>query len=73
MTETEKEQRRYALAISGGVCEVCDKPFVTVQVDLKNISVMQCYGDHDSVVHEVDDFVKDWIENAKQKSQRKVA
>ena len=23
MTETEKEQRRYALAISSGVCEVC--------------------------------------------------
>ena len=26
MTETEKEQRRYALAISGGVCEVCGRP-----------------------------------------------
>ena len=25
MTETEKEQRRYALAISGGVCEVCGR------------------------------------------------
>ena len=26
MTETEKKQRRYALAISGGVCEVCGRP-----------------------------------------------
>ncbi len=26
MTEAEKEQRRYALAISGGVCEVCGAP-----------------------------------------------
>ena len=26
MTEAEKEQRRYALAISGGVCEVCGRP-----------------------------------------------
>ena len=53
-----------------------DKPFVTVQVDLKNISVMQCYGDHDNVVHDVDGFVKDWIQNAKamnKKLQRKVA
>lgn len=26
MNEAEKEQRRYALAISGGVCEVCGRP-----------------------------------------------
>lgn len=26
MTEEEQEQRRYALAVSGGVCEVCGKP-----------------------------------------------
>ena len=26
MTEAEKQQRRYALAISGGVCEVCGAP-----------------------------------------------
>ena len=26
MTEAEKAQRRYALAISGGVCEVCGAP-----------------------------------------------
>ena len=26
MTETQREQRRYALAISGGVCEVCGRP-----------------------------------------------
>lgn len=26
MNEAEKNQRRYALAISGGVCEVCGKP-----------------------------------------------
>lgn len=26
MKEAEKDQRRYALAISGGVCEVCGRP-----------------------------------------------
>ena len=26
MTEEQEEQRRYALAISGGVCEVCSAP-----------------------------------------------
>lgn len=26
MTEAQKEQRRYALAISGGTCSVCGKP-----------------------------------------------
>ena len=26
MTEVQREQRRYALAISGGVCEVCGRP-----------------------------------------------
>lgn len=26
MTETEKEQHLYALAISGGFCEVCGRP-----------------------------------------------
>lgn len=26
MTDAQKDQRRYALAISGGVCEVCGKP-----------------------------------------------
>ena len=26
MTEQQEEQRRYALAISGGVCEVCGRP-----------------------------------------------
>ena len=26
MTEAEKYQRHYALAISGGVCEVCGRP-----------------------------------------------
>ena len=26
MTEAEEQQRRYALAISGGICEVCGKP-----------------------------------------------
>ena len=26
MTEAQREQRRYALAISGGVCEVCGAP-----------------------------------------------
>ena len=26
MTEVQREQRRYALTISGGVCEVCGRP-----------------------------------------------
>lgn len=26
MTEAEKEQRRYALATSGGICEACGRP-----------------------------------------------
>lgn len=26
MTQAQEEQRRYALAISGGVCEVCGRP-----------------------------------------------
>lgn len=26
MTEQQKEQRQYALAVSGGICEVCGKP-----------------------------------------------
>lgn len=26
MTEAEKKQRQYAMAISGGVCEVCSAP-----------------------------------------------
>ena len=26
MTEAQREQRRYALAISSGVCEVCGRP-----------------------------------------------
>lgn len=26
MTDKQEEQRRYALAVSGGVCEVCGKP-----------------------------------------------
>lgn len=26
MTEQQEEQRRYALAISGGKCEICGKP-----------------------------------------------
>jgi hypothetical protein len=26
MTEAQQEQRQYALAISGGVCEVCGRP-----------------------------------------------
>lgn len=31
MTEKQKEQRKYALAISGGVCEVCKKPLTDGQ------------------------------------------
>lgn len=32
MTEIEKEQRRYAMAVSGGRCEVCGKPLYMGQV-----------------------------------------
>jgi hypothetical protein len=31
MTEAQQEQRRYALAISGGVCEVCGRPLADGQ------------------------------------------
>ena len=31
MTEAEKTQRRYALAISGGICEVCGAPLLDGQ------------------------------------------
>ena len=31
MTEAQVEQRRYALATSGGVCEVCGKPLADGQ------------------------------------------
>lgn len=31
MTEVQREQRRYALAISGGVCEVCGRPLADGQ------------------------------------------
>ena len=31
MTEAQREQRRYALAISGGVCEVCGRPLADGQ------------------------------------------
>lgn len=31
MTESEKAQRRYALAISGGLCEVCGRPLADGQ------------------------------------------
>jgi hypothetical protein len=31
MTEAQQEQRQYALAISGGVCEVCGRPLADGQ------------------------------------------
>ena len=31
MNEAEKNQRRYALAVSGGVCEVCGRPLAEGQ------------------------------------------
>lgn len=31
MTEAQVEQRRYALAVSGGVCEACGKPLACGQ------------------------------------------
>lgn len=42
-----------------------DVPYVTVEVKVSNtLSVNQCYGDRDSVVPEVDGFVKEWMEYA---------
>ena len=32
MTDEQKAQRRYALAISGGCCEVCGKPLIEGQM-----------------------------------------
>ena len=31
MTQAQEEQRRYALAISGGVCDVCGRPLADGQ------------------------------------------
>lgn len=42
-----------------------DVPYVTVEVKVSNtLSVSQCYGDRDSVVPEVDGFVKEWMKYA---------
>lgn len=32
MTEEEKKQRLYCMAVSGGVCEVCGKPLIDGQM-----------------------------------------
>lgn len=42
-----------------------------VKVDGQLLKVSQCYGYKDGLVHEVDGFVKDWME-ASNKAYRKV-
>jgi len=37
---------------------------VEVKVSPTTLRVNQCYGDRDSVVPEVEDFVKEWMEYA---------
>lgn len=42
-----------------------DVPYVTVEVKVSDrLSVSQCYGNRDSVVPEVDGFVKEWMKYA---------
>lgn len=40
-----------------------EKPFVTAEIKIgdSRLSVNQCYGDKDCVVHEVDEFVDSWM------------
>lgn len=40
-----------------------ETPFVTAEIKIgdSRLSVNQCYGDKDSVVHEVDEFVDSWM------------
>jgi hypothetical protein len=40
-----------------------ETPFVTAEIKIGDfrLSVNQCYGDKDSVVHEVDEFVDSWM------------
>lgn len=40
-----------------------DRPFVTAEIKIgdSRLSVNQCYGDKDNVVHEVDEFVDRWM------------
>lgn len=46
--------------------ETPDKPFVTVEYDIKKGRVTQCYGDHDSRPAEtVINFVNDWADNVR--------
>ncbi len=47
-------------------CDKTDVPYVTVEVGLSGtLEVRQCYGYQDSVVHDVDDFVKRWMKHAR--------
>ena len=48
-----------------------DVPYVTVEVKVSNtLSVSQCYGNRDSVVPEVDGFVKEWMKYANRRMRR---
>lgn len=39
-----------------------EKPFVTAEIKIgENLSVSQCYGDRDKVIHDVDNFVNKWM------------
>ena len=39
-----------------------EKPFVTAEIKIgEKLSVSQCYGDRDKVIHDVDNFVNKWM------------
>ena len=43
-----------------------EKPFVTAEIKIgeAKLSVSQCYGERDTVVHDVDGFVNKWLKSA---------
>lgn len=49
-----------------------ETPFVTAEIKIgdSRLSVNQCYGDKDSVVHEVDEFVDSWMRFANREYEK---
>lgn len=49
-----------------------DSPFVTAEIKIgdSRLSVNQCYGDKDNVVHEVDEFVDSWMRFANREYEK---
>lgn len=43
-----------------------EKPFVTAEIKIgeTKLSVSQCYGERDTVIHDVDSFVNKWLKSA---------